>query len=167
MKTFRHFLWYLAKLFLEWEMFKIKVVEKMKTNILSSITFFRKSHRLWDNVEKCGRDPGATNDVIIWRIRVACWICKAICTYAHAHTDQYVILIAFPLQQWIRERSSMLRYTYIVCLVISIPVAYSLYSWTWNLNYLWHATLLHWRLDSAGLANFNPLVGHVIRKDSA
>jgi hypothetical protein len=28
---------------------------------------------------------GATNDVKIWRIRVACWISKAICTYAHAH----------------------------------------------------------------------------------
>jgi hypothetical protein len=46
------------------------------------------------------------------------------CTHAptskHAHTDQYVglILLAFPLQQWFRERSSMLRYTYIVCTVI-------------------------------------------------
>jgi hypothetical protein len=38
-------------------------------------------------------------------------------TRKHAHTDQYVILIAFPLQQWFRERASMLRYTYIVCLV--------------------------------------------------
>ena len=27
---------------------------------------------------------GATNDVTIWRIRVACWISRAICTYAHA-----------------------------------------------------------------------------------
>jgi hypothetical protein len=38
-------------------------------------------------------------------------------TRKHAHTDQYVILIAFPLQQWFRERASMLRHTYIVCLV--------------------------------------------------
>ena len=57
----------------------------MKTHILCSITFFRKSHRLWDNVEKCVGDRGATSDVTIWRIRVACWINKAICTYAHAH----------------------------------------------------------------------------------
>ena len=34
-------------------------------------------------------------------------------TRKHAHTDQYVILIAFPQQQWLRERASMLRYTYI------------------------------------------------------
>jgi hypothetical protein len=37
-------------------------------------------------------------------------------TRKHAHTDQYVILIAFPQQQWFRERASMLRYTYIACL---------------------------------------------------
>jgi hypothetical protein len=30
-----------------------KVVEKIKTHILCSVTFFRKSCRLWDNVEKC------------------------------------------------------------------------------------------------------------------
>jgi hypothetical protein len=28
--------------------------------------FFRKSHRLLDNVEKCSGDRGATNDVTIW-----------------------------------------------------------------------------------------------------
>jgi hypothetical protein len=32
------------------------------------------------------------------------------------HSD-YVILIAFPRQQWLRERASMLLYTYIVSLV--------------------------------------------------
>jgi hypothetical protein len=31
------------------------------------------------------------------------------CTRKHAHTDQYVILIAFPQQQWFRERASMYR----------------------------------------------------------
>jgi hypothetical protein len=38
-------------------------------------------------------------------------------TRKHAHTDQYVMLFAFPQQQWFRERTSMLRYTYIACLV--------------------------------------------------
>jgi hypothetical protein len=46
---------------------------------------FRKSHRLLDNIEKYSGDRGATNDVTIWRIRVACWISKSIRTYAHAH----------------------------------------------------------------------------------
>jgi len=54
MKTDIHFWSYLANFFLEWEMFQTKVVEKIKTHILFSVTFFRKSCRLWDNVEKYG-----------------------------------------------------------------------------------------------------------------
>jgi hypothetical protein len=46
----------------------------------------------------------------IWRIRIAYWIPKA----TNTHTG-CVILIAFPLQQWMHERASMLRYTYIAC----------------------------------------------------
>jgi len=46
----------------------------------------------------------------IWRIRIACWIRKATNTHAGC-----VILIAFPLQQYLHESASMLRYTYIVC----------------------------------------------------
>jgi hypothetical protein len=42
-------------------------------------------------------------------------------TRNYAHTDQYVILIAFPQQQWFRKRASLLRYTYIACLV---PIDY-------------------------------------------
>ena len=38
-------------------------------------------------------------------------------TRKHAHRNQYVILIAFPQQQWFRKRASLLRYTYIACLV--------------------------------------------------
>ena len=49
----------------------------------------------------------------IWRMRFACWITKATDT----HTE-YAIVIAFPLQQWLHERASMLRYTYIACRVI-------------------------------------------------
>ena len=32
---------------------------------------------------------------------------------ARTHTHKYVILTAFPRQQWFRERASLLRYTYI------------------------------------------------------
>ena len=41
-------------------------------------------------------------------MRFARWISKA--TNAHS---EYVTLIAFSLQQWLRERASILRYTYI------------------------------------------------------
>ena len=48
----------------------------------------------------------------IRRIRIACWITKAIATHSEC-----VILAAFPLPQWLQERASVLRYTDIVCLV--------------------------------------------------
>jgi len=47
-----------------------------------------------------------------WRMRIACWTPKA----TNTHT-QVVLLIAFPQQQWLHETASVLRYTYIACLV--------------------------------------------------
>ena len=74
---------------------------------------------MWKNVVDPGR-PQTT----IWRMRIACWINKAIQTHS-----EYVILIAFPLQQWSRERASMLRYTYIACLLFtSLPVIRSAFA---------------------------------------
>jgi hypothetical protein len=52
MKTFKQLWQYLAEFFLEWEMFQIKSVEKIKIQILCSMSFFRKSCRSWGNVEK-------------------------------------------------------------------------------------------------------------------
>jgi len=49
----------------------------------------------------------------IWRMHIACWMHKA----TNTHTG-YVTFIAFPLQQWLHERASVLLYTYIACLVI-------------------------------------------------
>jgi len=44
-------------------MFQTKVVYKIKTHILCSVTFFsRKSCRLWDNVEKYGGAGQPTDD---------------------------------------------------------------------------------------------------------
>jgi len=40
----------------------------------------------------------------IWRMRVACCITNVINTHS-----EYVILTAFPLQQWLPERASMLH----------------------------------------------------------
>ena len=62
----------------------------MKTHIWCSITLFRKSHHLSDNVGNYGRDWGVTNDATIWRIRVACWIIKATCAYTHTHAPCYM-----------------------------------------------------------------------------
>ena len=93
-------------------MFQTNVLEKTKTHILCSIHFFLKENRtvyeiMWENTVELDR-----SHMTIWRMRIACWITKATNTYS-----EYIILIAFPLQQWLRERASMLRYMYIVCLV--------------------------------------------------
>jgi hypothetical protein len=45
----------------------------------------------------------------IWRMRIACCIPKATDTQS-----EYVILIDFPLKQWLQVRASMLGYTCIV-----------------------------------------------------
>jgi hypothetical protein len=53
--------------------------------------------------------------MIIWLMPIVCGIPKA--TNRHS---EYVILIALSLQQLLHERASMLRYTYIACLVFSV-----------------------------------------------
>ena len=62
---------------------------------------------MWKNIVDRGR-----LQMTIWRMRFVCRITKATNTHS-----QYVILIAFPLQQWLHERAPTLRYTYIACLV--------------------------------------------------
>jgi hypothetical protein len=52
----------LSHFFLEWELFQIKLVDKMKTHILCWITFPRKSCHLWDNVKIFGMAGQATYD---------------------------------------------------------------------------------------------------------
>jgi hypothetical protein len=83
--------------------------------------FSRKSCR------KYGEARRATNDVTTWRLRVACWISKATCTQAHAHTRTHARkgtkrtltwnTSCFSTATLIREGSSILRYTHIVRLL--------------------------------------------------
>jgi len=58
---------------------------------------------MWKNIVDTSR-PQMT----IWRMRVACWVPKAINT----HTG-YVILIVFSPQQWSHERASMLFFFFL------------------------------------------------------
>ena len=64
-------------------------------------------------MEKHGRARQVT-DHIIRRMRFACCITKATDTHS-----AYVIFIALELQQWLSESASVLRHTYIACLVSS------------------------------------------------
>jgi hypothetical protein len=53
------------------------------------------------------------SQVTIPRMPIACWMPKATDTQTQT---EYVILIAFLLQQWLPERASLLRYTSIACI---------------------------------------------------
>ena len=74
-----------------------KIVEKIRTHFMFNDFF---SLNLVYNLEKCCRALQATDDTIIRRMPFACWITKATNTHS-----EYVIFIAFPLQQWLRERA--------------------------------------------------------------
>jgi hypothetical protein len=88
------------------------VFREIKNRHFTFSDVFRKSRLLRENMEKLRRDGQVAYDNTIRRVRILYWIPKATDTHS-----QCVILIAFPLQQWLRERSSMLCYTCIACLV--------------------------------------------------
>jgi hypothetical protein len=112
-----------------------KVVEKIKTDILYSITFFE-TRAVCGIMSKTLVEPERPH-MTIQRMRGACWNSKGrpahartrwntnthmythTCTHAHtrmcmdAPAQKYAILIAFPRQKYFRESVSVLRYTYI------------------------------------------------------
>jgi len=90
-------------------MFQTKFVDEIQTHILYSITFPKivPFEIMWENIAERDR-PQMT----IWRLRIACRIPKATNTHSEC-----VTLIAFPLQQWLHERASMLRFTHNACIV--------------------------------------------------
>jgi hypothetical protein len=64
---------------------------------------------MWINIIEPDR-----SQIEIWRMRIACLL-------PHASTKthlKYVILIAFPLLQYLHESPTMLRYTYFEFIVI-------------------------------------------------
>ena len=95
-------------------MFPSKFVEEIKTLILCPMT----SHPpptenrtiyeiIWKSVVEAGRPQ-----LRIWHMRIAYWITRAINT-----PFEYAIVVAFPRKQWLHERTSLLHYLCIVCLV--------------------------------------------------
>jgi hypothetical protein len=91
-----------------------KFVEKIKTHFLCSITLFRQSCPLWDNVEKFGAVREATDDSTIGLMRFTCWTNKA--------TDrrwEYVIL-----SEWVSTATIVSRTRLTIMLYAHCPYCY-------------------------------------------
>jgi len=78
------------------------------------VTFFVSESRfayqiMWEKIVERGMPQ-----MVVWRMRIACCISKATNTHS-----EYVMLVVFPLQQWLHERASMLR-LYVHCLSCSV-----------------------------------------------
>ena len=80
---------------------------EIKTCILSFTTFSENRtvyEIMWKNIAVPNRPQITT-----WRMRFAAWLTKATDTHS-----EYVVLISFLRQQWLRESPSI-RYTYTAC----------------------------------------------------
>ena len=75
--------------------------ENQNTHFICSIFFI-----FWDAIMRKNVVEPDRSQMAIWRMRIECWIIKA----TNTHSD-YLILIAFPQQQWSYERASLLRYS--------------------------------------------------------
>jgi len=97
-------------------MFQTKVVEKTKTHFVFDF-FVLKSCRLYEIMwKKYCRAREAT--CRYGGMRIACWIPEATNTHS-----EHVIFIAFPLQQRLNDRASLLGCTYIdCCAIVSVLV---------------------------------------------
>ena len=93
-------------------MFQAKVVQKIKTHTLHSITLFFNNCAVYEmmceNTAERGRPQMTT-----WGMSTACWVTKATDTHS-----EYVIFIAFLQQQWLCKHTSVLCYTYVASPVI-------------------------------------------------
>jgi hypothetical protein len=84
----------------------MKYVEKITTRVMfKNVSKNRAVFKImWKNIVKPGR-PQMT----IWNMHVECWITDS----KNTHSEY----VAIPLQQLLHEGASILRHTYIACLV--------------------------------------------------
>jgi hypothetical protein len=93
-KTYLHLWKYVAGFFLEWEMCHTKVVEKIKTHILYSITFSRKSYRMWDNVEEYGGARQAIEDNVSLFVDYDLWLWHSLLANVGCRVLHIILLLA-------------------------------------------------------------------------
>ena len=92
-------------------MFQKTVTEKIKTHILCAVSPPpRKTSRLWDNIKKYCTAGQAADDY---------GACALHARYLRLQTHTFGICntYCFSTAQWLHERATVVRYTYIACLV--------------------------------------------------
>jgi len=94
-------------------MFQTKVVGKIKTHILYSVTFFFffRNHAVNGIMGKNTVEPDR-QQMAVWHMHIECWILQAT-----QIPLEHITLIALPLQQCLHEHTSLLGFTYIFCFV--------------------------------------------------
>ena len=140
--TYVHFWPCLGHFALEWEMFRTKVVEKIKTHILCSVTHFRKSRCLWDNVEKYCRAGQATDDNITRRMGIAgykntlrmcntyCFSTATVVARTFLHVTLYARLSCLVFFICSIKYSSRFWHTYVYCSGLCF-LSHHAYNWVW------------------------------------
>jgi hypothetical protein len=90
-------------------MFRAKIIQKIITHFMFNnlCSHIVPCTRFGENFNTHGQNTCGNKARLML---IACWIPNA--TNVH---PEYVILIAFPLQQWLHEGAAMLRNAYIVC----------------------------------------------------
>jgi hypothetical protein len=96
-----------------------KIFRENRNMLLRSNNIFRKSYPFWDNVEKYNSSWQATDDIMANKP----FVLENYRPETHTLLE-YVISIAFPLQQWLQGCVSVLRYTF-TAFLISFVVGYS------------------------------------------
>ena len=102
MKTNIHFSSYLSHFFLEREVFQTEIVQEIITHFMFSNFFYPENRAVCEIVWKHIVE-GDWPQMTAWCMCIACWLIKPIKTHSEC-----VILIAFPLQQWLHERASVI-----------------------------------------------------------
>jgi hypothetical protein len=115
---------------------------------LCLIIFFWQSCCSWDSVKNCGTVRQATDDNIILRICIACWLTKA----ADTHSE-YVIFIAFPRQR-------LLHMEYYICTCIACLVTCS--RWVPGKNCELKFKFMYQNKNCSIFTDINPCVCHIM-----
>ena len=103
----------LAQFFLEWEIIQTNIVDKIKTHVLCSVTFWKSCH-LWDNVEKyCIADKDTDDNMV----HVHC----TLDTYGYKHTVRICNTHCFSTATMVtRKRLNIALYVHCLSCIIYV-----------------------------------------------